>query len=222
MGLDAVELLLAVEAEFGVSIADGDAADLRTPRQLADHVAELLGGAPGTAAPCLSQAAFYRLRSVLVDEFGARRRDLHPDTALLDCLGPDLRRQWPRLRQVLKAPYLPRLCCSKQRTALWSLGLPLAGGTVLVFQQVAAGWLLAGLFGLWLGGLYLADWQADRLPPQLTRVRDLLPYVPLPEHRPWTREHILERVLQISSWELGIPVEQIHPDHDYVRDLGVD
>lgn len=110
MGLDAVELLLAVEAEFGVSIADGDAADLRTPRQLADHVAELLGGAPGTAAPCLSQAAFYRLRSVLVDEFGARRRELHPDTALLDCLGPDLRRQWPRLRQVLKAPYLPRLC----------------------------------------------------------------------------------------------------------------
>lgn len=42
MGLDAVELVLAVEAEFAVSIDDGDAATLTTPRQLATHVIELL------------------------------------------------------------------------------------------------------------------------------------------------------------------------------------
>ena len=56
MGLDSVELILAIEEAFGIEIADGDAANLLTPRQLAAHISYLLGQGDMKSSRCLSQA----------------------------------------------------------------------------------------------------------------------------------------------------------------------
>jgi len=70
MGLDAVELVLSVEEEFGINIDDADSENLITPRILSDYVIARLGSVGGTKGRCLSQAAFYRIRSVLVRQHG--------------------------------------------------------------------------------------------------------------------------------------------------------
>lgn len=76
MGLDGVELVLSVEEEFEIGIDDADAASLSTPRILADYVASRLGTPSIDNGRCLSQAAFYRIRSALVKQFGAPRQDV--------------------------------------------------------------------------------------------------------------------------------------------------
>jgi hypothetical protein len=43
MGLESVELVMAVEEEFGINIAGEDAANLTTPRLLAGYVVSRLG-----------------------------------------------------------------------------------------------------------------------------------------------------------------------------------
>ena len=82
MGLDSVELVLEVEEEFEITINDADAEQLRTPRQLAAYVFVRLKNAQESEGACLSQAAFYRLRKVLVIQFKDSRRSFSfpPDT----------------------------------------------------------------------------------------------------------------------------------------------
>ena len=46
MGLDLVELTLAVEDHFAIAITEADAPDLRTPRQVMDYVAKRVVTAP--------------------------------------------------------------------------------------------------------------------------------------------------------------------------------
>jgi hypothetical protein len=94
MGLDGVEILLAVEEEFDISIDDSDAANLITPRMLADYVFARLGKIEGVKGRCLSQAGFYRIRSALTREFGALRKGVLPESPIRDFLNGNIRKQW--------------------------------------------------------------------------------------------------------------------------------
>ncbi len=53
MGLGGVELVIAIEETFGITISDADAEGLVTPRILIDYVISAVGSAP-KARPCLS------------------------------------------------------------------------------------------------------------------------------------------------------------------------
>jgi len=59
------------------------------------------------------------------------------------------------------------------------------------------------------------------MPDSLNTVRDLLPYVGLPERKNLTPDEILQRIIHITSEQMSIPVEKIQPDHHFVKDLGV-
>ena|SRR5437588_1669519 len=48
MGLDTVELLMAFEEKFGVSIPDEDATQLTTPRKVTDYIFRKVGSATKT------------------------------------------------------------------------------------------------------------------------------------------------------------------------------
>ena len=111
MGLDIVEFIMAVEAAFGVEIADADAARIRTPRDLITHLRGRLPDAPADT-PCLTQQAFYQTRRAVASRFGRPRAALRPTTALAGvipatgraehwrALHTDLRvEEWPRFRE---------------------------------------------------------------------------------------------------------------------------
>ena len=90
MGLDIVELFMAVEAGFGVEIPDDAASGMVTPR----HVVAFLESAlpTGTATSCLSQRAFYRLRERCAHHLRVPAHALAPATPLDEVVDADGRR----------------------------------------------------------------------------------------------------------------------------------
>jgi hypothetical protein len=222
LGLDSVELVLALEEEFEVAIDDHDAVELKTPRKVASYIFARLDPVSENRGRCLTQAAFYRVRFVLMEHFGARRNDVRLDSSIQSFLRDDLRQSWRVLRKAIGASHLPGLRSKSHLYFPITLGLPagaalsilLAGGPLssaaFVFPVV---WLLARGVAAQLGNL---------VPPTLKTVGSLVPYVGIPKQAEWTEDEVLQRVLQITSVKLGIPLEKIGGDHRFVEDLGLD
>ena len=222
MGLDSVELVLAVEEEFGIAIDDADAANLTTPRLLADYVFARLGNAEAAGGRCLSQAGFYRLRAVLIERFGAHRGEVRPDSSIRDFLRGDIRTQWRELKQAIDATQLPRLECRQciAYPLLW--GMPPLGAALAHYGGAPAWAVLGVAFSIWLAAVALTERIADLVPEALRTLAALTPYVRVGQPAQWPREDVLQRVLQVVSLHLGIALADIHPDHRFVEDLGVD
>lgn len=222
MGLDGVELILSVEEEFGIGIDNADAADLITPRMLADYVVSRLGTLRGGDGRCLSQAAFYRIRSVLVNQFAALRKDVHPTSPLEQFLKGNIRRQWRELATAVGATQLPPLLCKKSIYYPLTIGVPLVVAALLLYWAIPPWVPLVAFLLSWLATNILADRLANILPSAVSTVGALVPYVRAPSREDWSRDYVLQRVIQITAVQLGIPVETIQPDHHFVKDLGLD
>jgi hypothetical protein len=78
MGLDSLELILACEESFGISISDAEAQTILTTRQLIELIFEKVRSDRPEDSGCLSMRAFFRLRKAFEDE-GVLRRDVRPD-----------------------------------------------------------------------------------------------------------------------------------------------
>lgn len=222
MGLDSVELVLSVEEEFEIGIDDADAANLTTPGILADYVVSRLQNMGSIKGRCLSQAGFYRIRATLVRQFGASRKAVHPDSPVQKFLNGNIRRQWGELKTAINATRLPGLRCKKRIYYPIALGMPAVFATLL-FLGGAPGWaLLLALFVPWVAGHMIADKMGDVVPGNLGTIGALVPYVRLSNQAEWTRDYVLQRVIQITALQLGVPIERIHPDHHFVKDLGLD
>ena len=80
MGMDGVEIVMAVEDQFGITIEDAEAEHIRTPGQLIDLVSSKLACAP--IALCRTRRAFHVVRRVFQKRFTIERRSISPDTKL--------------------------------------------------------------------------------------------------------------------------------------------
>jgi hypothetical protein len=101
MGLDSVELLLAIEEEFGLDIPDEDAECMTT----VDDVYQWLKLRIASADPiaCLSQRVFYKLRRALIENYRLERRAITPDTRLTDLLPlNEVAEGWPFLQMFIE------------------------------------------------------------------------------------------------------------------------
>ena len=111
MGLDGVELVMAWEESFGITITDAEAGRLFTPRLATDLIDRKLSasGASGPG-PCLTQRVFYRLRSALQNAFAVQRDRVRPQTSLQALFPAGRRReQWQRLQAQVGVADFPRL-----------------------------------------------------------------------------------------------------------------
>ncbi len=219
MGLDAVELLLAVEEEFEVEIPDRAALRLETPRMLAEYIYSLRVGEP---EGCHSQAAFYRLRAALVKLTGAKRRVVRLETHLAELLRQDnIREQWAALENAIGATDFPRLKSGRARKATLVLA------TLLVALLLAWWRVPQTLYGLVCLGLLMADQFilykfGTLIPENVSTVRSLVPYVQLQSRKEASFEEILQKVIRITAEQTLLAEEQIQPDHHFVKDLGLD
>lgn len=225
MGLDAVELLMAFEEEFDLTIPDADAEKLCTPNQVVDYLVPRLkdrGKITPPPNPCLSQQSFYRLRNVLISELGIDRRRIRPGTPIRELLGKQTREQWARLRWSGHSVGLPSLQCTPPITWLTRSVFP----TLLVLLLLAdvhplQAFILA-LMSWGMATAIVSDRLADQIPQQITTIGSMVPYISPPNRQSWSREQILNQVMLITSEQLTIPLGKIRPNHHFVQDLGMD
>src|SRR5713226_6185096 len=131
MGLDAVELILAVEETFDIQIPDREAEKLSTVAQMYAFIVNKL--AFDQSRRCLSSAVFYQTRRALTDMYAVPRRNVSPATPM-EALLPSRRRrsEWQSLSRAMEVQ-LPHL-----KPPRW-LGLLSGGlGVALLFVCLAA------------------------------------------------------------------------------------
>jgi len=109
MGLDGVELIMAVESTFGISIPDADTEEMLTPALLIQYVQSAVQAKP-EAKPCLSQRAFHSVRKDLMNVLSAKRNEIALDTKICKLFPKALRAdKWEQFRQVSNIASLPDL-----------------------------------------------------------------------------------------------------------------
>lgn len=89
MGLDAVELLLAVEEHFGVHVDDAVAADLKTPGLLADYVWTVLCGDGRTNALWTRERVLMDVIGICARHLGLPASGIRADARFAEDLGLD-------------------------------------------------------------------------------------------------------------------------------------
>ena len=109
MGLDAVELVMAVEETFGITINDAQAAEMITPALLITYIQEAVG-AVANRRECISQRAFHRIRGSLMKTLGVRRSEVTPETRLNSLfVGSERSMRWDSFRHESSLATLPDL-----------------------------------------------------------------------------------------------------------------
>ena len=75
MGLDYVELIIAVEQTFDIAIPDAAAVEMITPAIMISYVQDAVSSA-GDRKACISQRAFHRVRAALMRTLGVGRSEV--------------------------------------------------------------------------------------------------------------------------------------------------
>ena len=148
MGLDGVELVMAWEESFGITITDADAAQLRTPRMATDLIHRKLAtaGVPGPGG-CLTQRAFHRLQRAVQAAFAVPRQQVRPQTPL-DALLPAGKRRahWQALQAQTGLVSFPKLFFGRLPFGCGTVGefaVHLAARQPVSFRQSDAPWTRA-------------------------------------------------------------------------------
>lgn len=233
MGLDGVELIIAVEERFGIAILDEEASRVRTVGDLHELLMKKL--TPAESRACLTSQAFQRMRRALVDHFGITREAVRPK-ALLEGLLPQSgrRKAWAQLA-VRLGWQLPEL----RRPAALELGLaasclaavPAAlvlGALDPASQPLAWGIGLGALPFCWLGYRLTAP-LAVHLPSSCATVggavRTALSHNfsrISQECRSWSQREVWQSLQIVIVDQIGCSVAEVRKDARFVEDLGID
>jgi acyl carrier protein len=109
MGLDSVELVMAVEEAFSVTISDAEAEQIQTPAGMIDCVTAKLEVTDDPAWVCPTMRAFHRIRGAVLAVQDVPRRQVQPSTSVL-ALFPSRKDEdgWSAFANASGFPALPK------------------------------------------------------------------------------------------------------------------
>lgn len=231
MGLELVEVIIAVEDHFGLDLDDSAVARVYTVGDLRNLVVAILEEGRSRRT-FLHMAAFHRVRRALMKVFFCSRSALRPEARLEDLLPPARRAAWSRLSTELglRLPGLRRPP-SVQMGLRLAWGVPTVGG-LLSSASPDGRWqhaLAGAVIGLLAGGIVSSATlrHAIYIPPECETLADLVDTVVRLEqgrlgrpHAAPTPELVLEAIIAIASEHLGVEREHIHAESLWVEDLG--
>lgn len=230
MGLDIVELFIAVEDAFQIHIEESEAQEVVTAGDLSRLVISKLQAQDSSR--CLTSAAFYRTRRALTTVLGIARQEVAPSTSLDTLLPPDDRAvRWRRVEQALGLK-LPKLQLSGS-LVLTLLAVPVAAILLPAIRSGAGAGLVAllAVTGLALRAalLRLAAPLAVNFPFPEPTVGALakevlaLNYGSLAaELGGWSEAEVWSLVCHLIVSQTGVERELVTPDARLVDDLGID
>jgi acyl carrier protein len=228
MGLDGVELIMEVEDHFGITIADGEAEQMRTVGDLVALVRSRIEAA--ASSRCLALPGFLELRRVVREVRSDPTVRLKPSQPVIDRLSaPQRRRLWRRLPELLRTEPTPLRRPRAMRRILAAIAW------ALIFAAIAAAaavdWAILPLTLLLAGGLVLLlDVSTAPLrvvPPdgwatfgEITRkivgLKAAFKHRELPDEA-----SVLAELEPIIVNVLGVDRRKVVPSARFVEDLGV-
>jgi acyl carrier protein len=224
MGLEGVEIVMAIEEEFKIAITDAEAAAADTVGKVVDLVLARLR--QNADEPCPSQRGFYVIRKQLMGQLGLPRSVVKPDTRLEDLIPDEDRRQiWRNLIRTLtgEGNASVALLRPKWMDRIVTLVIPaIVFGLTLIWVPLELFWLglFPALFAAYLGDKMTTPWKTQ-FPSAFSRVKDLIPFVKTLDCRVWSKDEVFDKVRVISVGILGVKPEQVKLETFWVKDLGV-
>ena len=197
MGLDSVELVMAIEDKFGISIPDAECEQIATVQQMADSVFEKIKLNPNQK--CLSQIVFYRIRRAF-EQFENEKNTITPNSKMSDLLSKkDLKNDWTRLgiRIGLKIPDLVDLDLDKTlNKEVRFLGFKIFDRTEPIAENTLK---------------KFTDWIVSMNYDQLISIENI------------SSKYEIERIIcGITEDRIGVPISEIELHHSFTNDLGID
>ncbi len=233
MGLDIVELVMAIEDTFEISINDPAAEKILTVGDLHAFVMSRLP--PSSNRSCLTSHAFYRIRSALVEQAGSTRSCVTPGAPLAKLLPVEGRREaWSRLSATLDWRF-PDL----ERPRIFHSGIPTAALAAIPVLAILAGTgLLSLLLALLVAAVvivamvvvqYATEPLAVHLPSSCTTVGEAtqtilrLNFAEIAGSVGARSEREVWSIIQgIVVDQLGVTLNEVVPEARFVDDLGAD
>ena len=227
MGLDGVELLMALEEAFGIEIKDEETVKTVTPGSVIDLIYSKVRHADQKVCP--SQRAFYILRKVCVRQFCANRKTFSLDTPIRSLIAQEREAaDWKILQSIVAARSWPELGRPRWLVVLLMV-LSLMITSVSLWFWI---WTVSSSVSVLIGfvcalipvmGLYrLTQRYRNRIPIGIHRVRDIVPYAVTAETVEWTREQVAQLVKIVVQEQLRIPDSQYREDAHFINDFGMD
>lgn len=218
MGLDGVELVMAIEEGFGITIADAEAEACVTPAALIDLVFSKLRASDKRV--CVSQRAFYLLRKGLTQTLGVSRRkvDLNADIRSFAAARSE-REVWDDLKAAVQARSWPALARPGWLTAsMWFLSLGTFCALIAQFH-----WAVAAACSVLVAyvAARLTRPFCSRIPARYSRLRELVPFAVTSDAIAWTRDQVAALVRKLVIEQLGLREGQYREDAHFVKDLGM-
>ena len=234
MGLDSVELVMAVEEKFGITISDEEACSISTVGDLHQCVVNKLNMADKSS--CFSQRAFHLLRRHALSQFGIPRRSFRPDTEL-DTIVPKAKRreQWALFQHNVGASRWPGLSLSNTGSVILMtsiFAIPALGAWYFIaklhWNSGLVGILvIPTMAALMVASRYFIQPFQTEFPSGFTRVRDLAyslvadnPQLFSAEPPRWTDDEAWSLLCSVIKAQTG--VKQFTKDSRIVADLGID
>jgi len=228
MGLDTIELVMAIEERFGITLSDAEMGHVTTPGQLVDLVFSKVQRAD--SAGYLTRHAFYALRRALMKQGQWHRSQIVP-AARLEELVPRAgrRKAWLELKESLSAGSWPELKRPPWLVVLLGAGfiLMLLVAIKLHFDGVSYWLSFPAVFLAMAAALYLTRPLCLEFPAEQATVGQLSEFLVRaapdlfgPEGRRWARPDVAAVIRSITIEELGLKPGQYREDAGFVQDLG--
>ena len=238
MGLDGVEIVLATEETFAVTLDDSEAGSASTPKDVINLVCSKLGlstSGCSKSKECMSQRAYYVLRNAFCQVTNTPRKSMRPDKLIKELIpSKEIKQLWPDIGKALNATKWPSLC-RQQWVTNTMIGV--------VLGAIVASLLVLPIFGVFdrsnillitIGVAFLTGCLSTLATRRMKTylpgydtlmVRDLISnaYTSGDFINPWTsREAVAEAFKQIVIDQLGLKPEEYYEDAHFVKDLGMD
>jgi acyl carrier protein len=233
MGLDSVELVMAVEDTFQITIENEEAEKILTVGELYNLVLEKLQGTDNKI--CLTSAAFYRVRRAIMKALGCKRTSISLSTSLEKLLPQDDRRKkWRQIQQEMTLD-LPDLILPE-----W-IFLSCAGAGIFlsliecIHHKIEfVNYLVCPLMGFIAGIFFyvllaaIAKPLAIKFPNDSKTVGDLAEHLRdknfgrlSQELGGWNKDEVLNVLRRLIVKQLGVSTEKLELDARFVDDLGM-
>jgi acyl carrier protein len=218
MGLDGVELVMALEEGFGVTITDADAEACVTPAIVIDLIFGKLRASDERV--CVSQRAFHLLRKAMTRTLRIPRQSVALSADVRSFIaGRSERQVWNDLKTAVQARSWPALARPTWLVAsLWLLTIGTFCALLAAFH-----WVVAAVGALVVGFAATRSTRPFRLciPARFSRVRSLVPFAVTSDAIAWTRDQVASLVQKLVIEQLGLREGQYREDAHFVKDLGM-